>query len=148
MKKSAFFLITLILIMGCSNQNHFEDDMGYDFEMLCSDDICFDVSIPKTTELKMKGLMYVEKLNQNEGMLFVFESKAKHYFWMKNTLIPLDMIWLDETLMVVHIEKATPCITETCTIYSPKIDALYVLEINQGLSEKNNIALGSKFYFS
>jgi uncharacterized protein len=144
MKSLNLFLITLLLLVSCTTT----DVEGYEFKTICNNNLCFDVFIPKTTELKMQGLMFVEELNENEGMLFVFENKAKHSFWMKNTLVPLDMLWLDETLTVVHIEKADPCITETCTIYSPQSDALYVLEINQGLSEKNNITIGSNFYFS
>ena len=91
-----------------------------------------------------QGLMHREQLPENQGMLFIFETQQQHAFWMKNTLIPLDMIWLNEDLEVVYIQTAIPCEEEPCTIYAPDTDALYTLEINAGLAEQNNITLGTK----
>jgi uncharacterized membrane protein (UPF0127 family) len=76
-------------------------------------------------------------------MLFVYKNPAKYIFWMKNTLIPLDMIWLDENLKIVDITKnVPPCKTENCQTYMPKAKAQYILEVNAGYSDKQNINIG------
>ena len=86
--------------------------------------------------------MYRESLGEDEGMLFVFEEEGEYNFWMKNTIIPLDMIWIDSEGRIVHIEyDAQPC-EENCELIRPEIEARYVLEINSGLSEKLGIKVG------
>jgi uncharacterized membrane protein (UPF0127 family) len=68
-------------------------------------------------------------------MLFVFSNEAPNRtFWMKNTLIPLDMIWLDKTYTIVHIETdVPPCTTPTCPSYGPSTQlSQYVIELNAG----------------
>ena len=79
--------------------------------------------------------MYRDSLPRQSGMLFVFESEHKHGFWMKNTLIPLDMIWINRDSRIVDIKTATPCVSDPCPTYQPIADSLYVLEINAGLSQ-------------
>jgi uncharacterized membrane protein (UPF0127 family) len=69
-------------------------------------------------------------------MLFVFEKEALYPFWMKNTLIPLDMIWIDVQGKVIDIQTANPCTTDTCQDYIPSAKALYVLELNAGTSKR------------
>ncbi|MBO4203793.1 DUF192 domain-containing protein [bacterium] len=86
--------------------------------------------------------MYRESLPENAGMLFIFDEPAYLRFWMKNTLIPLEMIRLDENFNIVDIQEAEPCTTpnqENCPIYTPKSKAQYVLEINQGLMKKSTL---------
>ena len=84
----------------------------------------------------MQGLMFRESLDEKAGMLFVFPNDTVHGFWMKNTLVPLDMIWIDKNLTIIDIQTAEPCKTETCPSYIPSGDARYVLEINANQSEK------------
>lgn len=110
---------------------------------ICFDDSCFELELPVTPADFEKGLMHREYLPEGTGMLFVFDEVGVYSFWMKNTLIPLDLIWLNEDLEVVHIETATPCVEEPCKIYTPSSDAVYTLEINAGLAEKYNIGVGS-----
>lgn len=74
-----------------------------------------------------------EFLAEDAGMLFVFERmRPFRSFWMKNTLIPLDMIWIDDSQRIVHIEEdVPPCEVENCPTYSPgATESSYVLEIN------------------
>lgn len=61
--------------------------------------------------------MNVKYLEPKSGMLFVFYKQDSYSFWMKNTLIPLDMIRIDENKTVVDIEQATPCTTAICQTY-------------------------------
>ncbi len=140
--KHIIILTTLLILASCTIQP------TYDFNTICTEQTCFDVKIPMTDELMQKGLMYVEEMDDSEGMLFVFQEPAIHSFWMKNTKIPLDIIWLAENLTVIHIENAKPCIEDPCRVYTPKNNSLYVLEINQGLAQTHNITEGSVFHFS
>ena len=90
-----------------------------------------------------KGLMYRKTLANNTGMLFVFPNEAMRSFWMKNTLIPLDMIFISRENKVVTVRKnATPCTTVICPQYTSTADAMYVLEVNAGFADTHGIAEG------
>jgi uncharacterized membrane protein (UPF0127 family) len=92
-----------------------------------------------------KGLSGRESLAKNEGMLFVFEKDQAKCFWMKNTFIPLDMIWLDAEKKVVFIhENATP---ESELAICPDKAATYVLEVNGGKVDQLGIDLDSRLSF-
>src|SRR3989344_9606330 len=104
---------------------------------------CFSVEIAQTAVEREKGLMFRENLNSDNGMLFIFPKAEKYGFWMKNTLIPLDIIWIDQNKTIVYIEKdVQPCKINNCPVYVPNKEAIYVLEINAGLSEENNLSVG------
>lgn len=113
------------------------DDISYSTgtNQVCMSDHCFDVEIADTDVLRQQWLMYRETLPSQSGMLFVFDKEQKYPFWMKNTLIPLDIIWIDRDNRIVDIQTATPCKTEPCPTYDPKADSLYVLEINAGIAQ-------------
>jgi uncharacterized membrane protein (UPF0127 family) len=87
------------------------------------------------------GLSNRQSLAENAGMLFIFEQSDQYGFWMKDTLIPLDIIWISEEKNIVHIEKNVQPGTYPTT-YGPDEDALYVLELAAGESEKNFFAEG------
>lgn len=93
----------------------------------------FYIEVMSTPAQREQGLMHREFMPANAGMLFVFKDVAPRNFWMKNTLIPLDMIWLNEAKEVVDIQAAQPCRMAQCPIYSGKVPAKYVLELNQGV---------------
>ncbi|MFH1452251.1 MAG: DUF192 domain-containing protein [archaeon] len=78
------------------------------------------------------GLMYRESLCENCGMLFIFEDEAVRSFWMKNTLIDLDIIFINSDFEVVDYVSMKPCEGEICESYLSKKLAKYVLEINGG----------------
>ena len=102
-----------------------------------------NVNVADTTFGRTKGLMYRKHLDENSGMLFVFDDKTKHIFWMKNTLIALDIIWMDENLKIVDVtHNALPCNTKACQTYMPISPAKYALEVNGGYSERQNIKVG------
>jgi len=115
---------------------------------VCFAENCFFVEIADTPEKQTKGLMYRESLDENRGMLFIFDKQGNYSFWMKNTLIPLDIIWLNENKEVVFMENnARPC-KETCPSINPNQKAKYVLEINSGLANKINLKIGDKVVIS
>lgn len=97
----------------------------------CALKTCFSLEIAKTPEQRSQGLMFRTTLDEKYGMVFLFSESAKHPFWMKNTVIPLDMIRLDSGYKIVDIKQANVCKQDPCTIYTPVADASYVIELNQ-----------------
>ncbi len=115
---------------------------------ICLENKCFDIEIARTEEEKRTGLMNREHLDSDMGMLFLFENEGVYDFWMKNTLIPLDIIWIGENKEVVFIkENAMLCKLENCETFHSTQKAKYVLEINGGLAEKYGIKAGDKTDF-
>lgn len=100
---------------------------------------CFDIEIADNSELRAKWLMFREYLPKDEWMLFVFDKEWIYSFRMKNTLIPLAWIWINEDMNIVDIIPMDPCKTEDCPSYTPNKKAMYVLEINQSLITKKHI---------
>ncbi len=99
---------------------------------------CFKIEIADNDETRHRGLMYRQSLASDAWMLFVFDQSWIYPFRMKNTLIPLDMIWISDKNEVVDIQTAVPCITPECKLYSPVWSARYVLEINAWLAKQYN----------
>lgn len=103
----------------------------------------FVVEVAETEDQRRTGLMFREKLPKGHGMYFIFEDEANRAFWMQNTLIPLDMIFIDANNRIVHIQKmAQPCRIETCPNYYSQAPARYVLEIGGGESDVFGISAG------
>ena len=120
-------------------------------EKVCFKQACFNVNVSETQEEREKGLMDVRYLDKNSGMLFIFHETGKYNFWMKNTLIPLDIIWINFNKTVVEIkENFQPCIEnieKKCEIYYSKENALYVLEVNSNIISENSIKIGDEVIF-
>ena len=94
------------------------------------------------------GLMFRPSLPEDRGMLFVFEELGFHGIWMKNCRFPIDILWLDEKLRVVHrYEGAPPCKTEPCPVYEPLQQALYVVELSAGQARREKVSLGATLSF-
>ena len=98
------------------------------------------IYISETLEERSQGLMYVEDLPQDHGMLFVSDEMHSPNFWMKNTKIPLDFVYLDDVGQVVELLKnVPPCTHENdfyCEHYVPEELSQYVLEVNAGWIEE------------
>lgn len=137
---STVILIFLLIILN-----------GCDFKYVIIDNgknqINVNVEVADNERERMQGLMFRESLEENTGMLFVFEEKAKYAFWMKNTLIPLDVIFIDENFNIIDIIYAVPCKEDPCERYIPKKDSLYVLEVNGNFTVKYEISIGNKVKF-
>jgi hypothetical protein len=89
------------------------------------------------------GLMNRSQLDESSGMLFIFQNNEYHAFWMKNTQISLDIIFINENFTVVDILPADPCRSDPCKLYVPKEKARYVLEVNQNWTVINNVTPGT-----
>ena len=107
--------------------------------------------IADTPRKRAQGLMYRDHLKKDHGMLFFFSEPQAWTFWMKNTKIALDLIWLDDKKRVTHIERNVPICTksdDSCPQYRPNnADAVYVLEITGGTIDGYKIEKGTKLQF-
>ncbi len=110
-----------------------------------NEEIYFNVEIANTENQRIKGLMNRDDIKNNEGMLFIFPSEHKVNMWMKDTYIPLDIIFISKNKYIVDIIKNTK--PESKTILQSKFIAKYVLEIKAGLVELLNINIGDMVSF-
>lgn len=97
----------------------------------------YNVKEAKTQEEKEKGLMYVKELPSNEGIIFYYNEPDLVEIWMKNTLIPLDIIYINEDQEVIAVEHGQP---EDDTLLGHD-DTMYVVEVNQGSNIKEGDTL-------
>ena len=103
------------------------------------------VKLARNGEQRRRGLMYVQNLPLEEGMLFLFEEEEVQSFWMHNTLIPLDMIFIGADLTVAGVvESAEPLTDESRHVEKP---SRYVLEVNGGMARKWGVKEGTPVNF-
>jgi len=108
--------------------------------------INLDIEVAKNESERMKGLMDRFSLPDNAGMLFIFEREEPRSFWMKNTYISLDIIYINSNKEIVSIQKyAQPRTTSSIPSEMP---AMYVLEVNAGFADKYGLKPGDKIEFS
>lgn len=106
--------------------------------------------VADTTEKRARGLMFREALAKNHGMLFTFPEPQQWTFWMKNTKIALDIIWLDRSKKIVYVERNVQGCSRTddgCPQYQPNDEALYVLEVAAGVADALHLQRGAKLQF-
>lgn len=143
-KNYKLFIIFIVFASGLTFIFIMSNNLKIKENKACINKNCFNVEIAETPEERSRGLMYRESLDEGSGMLFIFDQEKRHSFWMKNTLIPLDIIWLDKNTKVVYIKKnAQPCKKDPCQKYRPSQKAMYVLEVNP----QSNIEIGDKIIF-
>lgn len=130
------FIVFLVMIASCKSENAvFIDNVN--------EKIKVNVEIADSPEERAAGLMFRESLGENFGMLFIFDDEKTRSFWMKNTLIPLDMVFISEDLEIIDIKYAVPCREDPCISYVSKEPAEYVLEVNGNFTIRNDIAIGN-----
>lgn len=104
-----------------------------------------------TPKKRAKGLMFREHLDHNRGMLFTFPDSQRWTIWMKNTKIPLDLIWLNRKKTIIHIEPNVPGCKSAgndCRQYQPNTPAFFVLELSAGTAERLHLKKGTLLTFS
>ena len=133
------FIILVVVLFQIPLQNNY----------VCFSETCISVEIMDTPEQRALGLMFRESLDEDKGMVFIFEEKSTYKFWMKNVNFPIDIIFLDEDKNIIGIFENVPgCIKDPCDVYGPEEESLYVIETVAGFSEKNNIEIGQKVEFT
>ncbi|MEE8241424.1 MAG: DUF192 domain-containing protein [Nitrospirales bacterium] len=108
------------------------------------------VEVARTARQRATGLMFRESLAPDRGMLFTFSEAQLWTIWMKNTRIPLDIIWLDREKRIVHVEANVPiCLRkdEGCPQYQPNEKAWYVLEVGEGIAASLQLERGTRLRF-
>ena len=106
----------------------------------------FEVTIADSLYLQQQGLMQVTALAENQGMIFTYPTPRKVSMWMKNTLIPLDMLFINEQYEIIHYFKNA--LPHDQSAIDSKKPVIAVLEISGGLIEALDISLGDKVYWS
>jgi len=106
------------------------------------------VEVASDDATRQQGLMYRDTLPLDRGMLFFFPQSGNYPFWMKNTLIPLDMIWIDDQKRIAHVaSNVQPCKADPCPSVPPNADARYVLEVAGGVAARHGLANGQTLRF-
>ncbi|QEH42089.1 DUF192 domain-containing protein [Chitinophaga sp. XS-30] len=105
-----------------------------------------DIEIAETDEERAQGLMDRKAMAESQGMLFIFAAPEEQSFWMKNTYISLDIMYVDEKMEIVSIQKyATPLSEESLPSFKK---AQYVVEVNAGFTDRNKIKFGDRIAFT
>lgn len=135
-KAVAAFVLCGVSLVGCADTNaHWVELAGRRF----------DVEVVDTEAARQRGLMFREHMEADHGMLFVFEAQQPLAFWMKNTRIPLDILYFDDQLHLVSMALNTPpCIAgDRCPSYPSKGAARFVLELNAGVAAALGVEPGA-----
>jgi uncharacterized protein len=127
-----FFAVAMTLagLVACSGTNSQTNQPASAVTFDGSDAVLY-VAIAETAEEQRRGLMSVETLPADEGMAFVFDEPVDSTFWMKDTLIPLSIAFVDESGRVIAVRDMQPCEVDPCPTYG--IDEPYVLAIEANL---------------
>ena len=143
MTRRVYFLFLILLCVSCSSHGSLSRQ-----DNVCFGKRCMTVEVVQSPEDVMRGLQHRKYLAGNTGMLFIFPKVGTYDFWMKDTLIALDMIWLDENRNVVYIaQDVLPCLKDPCPTYGPAQASRYVLEINAGDARQGHIRVGDRAEF-
>lgn len=137
MMKTSFLFGLFLLLAGCQTTPH----------QVSINEVTFQVSLAEDDNSRAMGLMYKKSLPPNAGMLFIFPDSRPRAFWMKNTLIPLDILYFNHNKILVSIQAdVPPCrnTTSRCPNYPSEKPAQYVLEINAGLADKYGFKVGDE----
>jgi uncharacterized membrane protein (UPF0127 family) len=111
-------------------------------------DHCASVEIALSPIAQKHALMFYDTLPEDQGMLLVLLRPEISPIWMKNTMIPLDIIWMDKAKKVITIvSDAQPCRDEPCKKFVPRKKALYILELPAGVAKKWKLQIGDKLLF-
>lgn len=115
---------------------------------VCIRGVCFEAEIAVTEAERARGLMHRDALPRDRGMLFVFPEVGQHRFWMKNTRIELDIVFIGPDRRIVGIShRVQPCREDPCETYGPAGEVAYALEIAGGLAREKSFAAGDLVEF-
>jgi uncharacterized membrane protein (UPF0127 family) len=131
--QTVLFLTVVIGCTACAAGNSYVELKGQRFL----------VEIADSREEQALGLMFRDELPEDQGMLFIFPDEAPRSFWMKNTRIPLDIIYFNGDLKLVSVAKnARPCRVQQCPGYPSEGPARYVLELIAGKASELELSAG------
>ena len=158
MKKYYLVIILIILVIGTliglfilnSNQSNVQSDQSKLQALTDSSKVSVKINnstlkleVARSEQKREEGLMNIKKMQDNSGMIFIFEDEQIRTFWMKNTYISIDIIFLDKDLKIVKIFENTKPL-QTSEIYSSDYPSQFVIEANSGWVEKHNLKVSDK----
>jgi len=107
------------------------------------------LELAATPQQRNIGLMLRPSMAENHGMLFLFPRPDRHAIWMKNMLMPIDILWLDDRKRIIHVEtNVPPCRIEPCLVYQPPTPAFYVIELAAGAAVNADLHPGVVLSFT
>lgn len=138
-------LLTALAVSGCGGTGAAPDDATWAIAMTPSGEE-FTLELADTPRKRRLGYMFRERIGPREGMLFLFDDVDTHSIWMKNCVVPLDILWLDEGFRVVHqVRGAQPCPAGgPCPSMVPPMTSRYVLELAAGAAASAAIENGDR----
>ncbi len=105
----------------------------------------YSIEIANDAASRERGLMFRDQLAADHGMLFIFPQETIQTFWMKNTRIPLDIIYFDANRRLVNVQqRVPPCQADPCPVYPSNSGAMYTLELKAGSAEKLDLKPGDE----
>lgn len=129
--RSIFILLVWLLGMTLPLRLH---AVEFETAPLLINGVEYRVEIAASGQQRQQGLMFREELALRQGMLFVYPYAGNYRIWMKNTLIPLRVIWLDEDARVLGIQLLPPCKQDPCASYGVSEPSKYIIELNAGVT--------------
>ncbi|MFZ2491834.1 MAG: DUF192 domain-containing protein [Thermoanaerobaculia bacterium] len=144
-------LLVVLMLAGCANPPAVPAApvmAEQQARVIFPDGFAVEVEVASDDTTRAQGLMFRDRLRQGTGMIFFFPSPGIYPFWMKNTLIPLDMIWIDGQKRIVSVtHDVPPCKAEPCASYPPGGESLYVLEVAAGVAREHGLKAGDVLKF-
>jgi len=136
-----WFLAAFFLLAGCAKAA----SAGHKSITVLLHGQRFSVELATDDTQRQRGLMMRQSLPANHGMLFVFPRMDPQAFWMKNTLIPLDMLYFDAARRLVSMQlNVPPCRADPCPVYPSEGPARYVLELSGGTARGIGVQPGDE----
>jgi len=141
LNKTIFFkgAIALLLVLFGSQYCCFAEKR---VEVLIAGEV-FHLEVAETSDAFTQGLMRRKHLKSHHGMLFPFKTPQKTYFWMKNCLLPLDILFIKQGKVVNIAEHAQPCLQDPCQVFASSGMVDTVIELNAGISHTLHLKPGS-----
>ncbi len=147
LQRIRFFCCILLIIIAQSAQSNPNASAMRRNVVTFADAYRVEVEIADTEALRQLGLMHRLQLDEDKGMLFVYQNQAIRAVWMKNTLIPLDVLFLSSDGKVLSmLPNLQPCKKDPCPVFTSRGNAQYMLEVTAGFIDKHRIELGQKLF--
>ncbi|MDP1729460.1 MAG: DUF192 domain-containing protein [archaeon] len=158
MKTNWLVIIVIVLIIALGSLFYQKSCIGKidclttgleaNYQIIKLNDFEITAKIADNPMTREQGLMNLASMPEDSGMLFIFDDLNQYDgFWMKDTHIPLDIIFIDDEDKVTEILQAMPCVVMPCETYIPKQKTFRVLEVNKGLSDKVGLKINDKIEF-
>jgi uncharacterized protein len=149
-KKRIFFLLVMALLLMSGALLFNAPEQTQVININFPGGAVLKAEVADTPEKLLFGLAFRNVLPPDEGMVYIFEESGPHRIWTKEFQFPVDVIWVDESKMIVHVvEKAPPCSESRCPWYGPPPkNARYVIEANAGFVEHAKVAIGAQLTFT